>query len=149
MSGQDFDAMRKNIATAEAFSLRVNDLNEKLKTVKEIKESVAKGDELIAKSPSFAEAVSGTHNIVKEELKKLEEALDRQPDGLISKINGYRSLLMTTGSLSQQEEKNYADAGAALLQANTSIDEFINGPWAKYIEALKLVTLTGDQVIIK
>lgn len=149
MAGQDFDAMRKNIETAEAFSLRVNDLNEKLKTVKEIKESVAKGDELIAKSPSFAEAVSGAHNIVKEELKKLEEALDRKPDGLISKINGYRSLLMTTGSLSQQEEKNYADAEAALVQANTSIDEFINGPWAKYTEALRLVTLTGEQVIIK
>jgi hypothetical protein len=149
MAGQDFEAMRKNIATAEAFSLRVKDLNEKLKKVKEMKESVASGDELIAKSPSFAEAVSGTHNVVKEEINKLREALDSQPDGLISKVNGYRSLLMTTGPLSQQEEKNYADAVAALDEANSRIDEFIAGPWAKYTEALKSITLTGEQVIIK
>jgi uncharacterized protein YbjT (DUF2867 family) len=56
---------------------------------------------------------------------------------------------MTTGPLSQQEEKNYADAVAALDEANSRIDEFIAGPWAKYTEALKGITLTGDQVIIK
>ena len=56
---------------------------------------------------------------------------------------------MTTGPLSQQEKKNYTDAAAALGEANARIDEFITGPWAKYTEALKGITLTGDEVIIK
>jgi phage gp36-like protein len=56
---------------------------------------------------------------------------------------------MATGALSQQEEKSLADAEAALTEANSRIDEFLNGPWAKYLEALKKVTLTGEQLIIK
>jgi phage gp36-like protein len=56
---------------------------------------------------------------------------------------------MATGALSQQEEKSLADAEVALTEANSRIDEFLNGPWARYTETLKKVTLTGDQVIIK
>ena len=47
ITGQDFEAMRKNIAEAEAFGERVNALNTKLKNLKEIKESFAKSDEII------------------------------------------------------------------------------------------------------
>ena len=75
--------------------------------------------------------------------------MSRRPDGLISQINGYRVLMMAGGQLSQQEEKSMAEAEAALTEANVRIDDFVNGPWAAYLEALKKVTLTGDQVVIR
>jgi len=149
MTGQDFEAMGKNIIKAEAFGERVNALNAKLKNLKEIKESIAKSDELIKNSPLFAEAASVTYSTVKEEFTKLAEALDHRPDGLISKINGYRVLMTAGGQLSQQEQKTMADAEAAITGANSRIDDFVSGPWAAYLEAIKKVTLTGDQVIIK
>jgi len=149
ITGQDFDAMAKNRAEAEAFGERVTALNARLKNLKEIKESLAKNDELIAKSPSFAEVASAPYSIVKEEFTKLAEALDRRPDGLISQINGYRVLMMAGGQLSQQEVKSMTEAEAALTEANSQIDVFLNGPWAAYLEAIKKVTLTGDQVIIR
>ncbi len=149
MTGQDFEGMRKNIAEAEAFGERVNALNAKLKNLKEIKESFAKSDEMIKMSSSFAEAASVTYSTVKEEFTKLEEALDRRPDGLISQINGYRVLMMAGGQLSQQEQMTMAEAEAALTEANSRIDDFVSGPWAAYLEAIKKVTLTGDQVIIR
>jgi hypothetical protein len=141
--------MAKNRAEAEAFGERVTALNARLKNLKEIKESFAKNDEMIAKSPSFAEAASAPYSIVKEEFTKLEEALDRRPDGLISQINGYRVLMMAGGQLSQQEAKSMTEAEAALTEANSRIDIFLDGPWAAYLEAIKKVTLTGDQVVIK
>ncbi len=147
ITGLDFEAMGKNIAAAEAFGVRIDSLNEKLKNVKEIRESIAKSDAMIAKSVLFAEAVSGTYTTVKEKLAEVEEVLSRRPDGLISQINGYRVLLMATGQLSQQEKKSMAEAEAALTEANSRIDEFVNGPWAAYTEALKKVTLTGEIVI--
>ena len=76
ITGQDFDAMGKNMAEAEAFGERVNALNAKLKNIKEIKESFAKSDEMIKSHPSFAEVASATYNTVKEEFTKLEEALE-------------------------------------------------------------------------
>ena len=102
---------------------------------------------LFKMSPSFAEVASATYSTVKEEFTKLEEALDRRPDGLISQINGYRVLMMAGGQLSQQEQKNIAEAEAALTEANSRIDDFVSGPWAAYLEAIKKVTFTGDQVI--
>jgi hypothetical protein len=149
ITGQDFEAMGKNIAQAEAFGERVNDLNVKLKNLNEIKESFTKSDEMIIKSSSFAEIASATYNTVKEEFTKLEEALDRRHDGLISQINGYRVLMMAGGQLSQQEQKSMAEAEAALTEANSRIDDFMSGPWAAYLEAIKKVTFTGDQVVIR
>jgi photosystem II stability/assembly factor-like uncharacterized protein len=149
LPSQDFDAMKKNAAKAEAFAPGIDSLNVKLENLKKIKESIAKGDELITKVTSFAEAVSVAHKTVKEDLAKLEEALAKRPDGLISRINGYRALAMATGSLTQQEEKSVADAVTALDEANKLIDAFISGPWTDYREALKKVTLTGDSIIIK
>jgi hypothetical protein len=147
ITGQDFEAMRKNITQAEAFGELVNTLNAKLKNIKEIKDRFTKSDEMIIKSSSFAEAASATYNTVKEQFTKLEEALDRRPDGLIAQINGYRVLITASGQLSQQEKKSMAEAEAALTEANLRIDDFISGPWAAYKEALKKVTLTGDEVI--
>jgi hypothetical protein len=56
---------------------------------------------------------------------------------------------MAGGQLSQQEEKSMVEAETALSVANIQIDDFVNGPWAAYLEAIKKVTLTGDQVIIR
>jgi len=55
--------------------------------------------------------------------------------------------MMAGGQLSQQEQKNIAEAEAALAEANSRIDDFLSGPWAAYLEAIKKVTFTGDQVI--
>ena len=57
--------------------------------------------------------------------------------------------MMAGGQLSQEEVKSMTEAEAALTEANSRIDVFLSGPWAAYLEAIKKVTLTGDQVIIR
>jgi photosystem II stability/assembly factor-like uncharacterized protein len=144
---QDYEAVRRNMARAETFISSIEAINKKLKEVKSIKESLAKSSALIKNIPIFAEAVSATHKSVSEEFAKLEEALTRRPDGLISRINGYRTLAMATGALSQAEEKNVSDAESALEEANTMIDAFLSGPWASYSDVVKKLTMTGEEAI--
>jgi hypothetical protein len=143
----DIDALRKNYEMAEAFSARVESLNDKLRKITGIRESIAKSDSLISRIPDFAAAVSDVHNTVKEELAGLDRTFGRRDDGLISRINGYRALLMASGVLSQQEEKSVSDAEAALAEAVKLIDGFLEEPWAGYTDTLKKVTVTGDAVV--
>lgn len=149
MAAPDTDALRRNLERAEAFGTRINDLNEKLKAISGVRESLAKGEELISRNPGFAETLSGVQKAVKEDLAKLDEAFGRRQDGLVSRINGYRSILMASGVPSQQEEKGMADAVAAMEEAEKMINEFLGGSWASYIDALKKITLTGDVVILR
>ena len=146
---QDLEALKSNMARAELFYPEIEAINKKLSEVKNISESIAKGNELVKNVPAFAEAVKDTHKIVSEALVKLEESLTARPDGLLSKINGYRALAMASGPLSQSEEKSVSDAETALKEANSIIDSFLSGPWASYREQLKKITLTGDEVINK
>lgn len=149
MAAPDTDALQRNFERAETFGAKINELNEKLKTISGVRGSLAKSDELISRNPGFAEALSGIHKTVKEELAKLDEAFTRRQEGLVSRINGYRSLLMASGVPSQQEEKGMSDAVAALEEAGKMIDGFLEGPWAGYTEALRKITLTGDTVILR
>ncbi len=144
----DSEALRKCYEKAEVFSTRVAELNDKLNKITAIRESIAKSDSLISRIPDFAAAVSDIHNTVKEELAGLDRTFGRRDEGLISRINGYRALLMASGVLSQQEEKSMTDAEAALTEAVKLIDGFLEGPWAEYADTLKRVTVTGDAVVI-
>lgn len=149
MTAPDTDALKRNLARAEAFAIRINELNEKLKAIGDIRESLAKSDNLISRDPDFANAVSGIHKTVKEEFTRLNEAFSRRPDGLISRINGYRSIMMASGILSHQEEKAMSDAEGAMEEALKMVNGFIDRTWSDYTEALRKVTLTSDRVIIR
>jgi photosystem II stability/assembly factor-like uncharacterized protein len=144
----DIEALRKNYEMAEAFSARVTALNDKLKKITGIRESIAKSDSLITEIPAFATAVSDIHKTVKVKLTEIDKTFGRREEGLISRINGYRALLMASGVPSPQEEKSMNDAEAALTEALKLIDGFLEGPWADYAEVLKGVTVTGDAVVI-
>ncbi|MRR19159.1 hypothetical protein EG827_03105 [bacterium] len=148
MAAPDLDALRNNLERAEAFGGRINTLNGKLGNISKVRESLARGDELIAHNPGFADAMAGIQKTVKEELVKLDAAFGWRQDGLVSRINGYRALLMASGVPSQQEEKAMTDAAAALEEAEKLIDGFMKGPWEEYSGALKKITLTGDSVVI-
>jgi len=74
--------------------------------------------------------------------------LNKRPDGLLQRINGYRGILMATGPLSQQEEKSMKDAEAALTEAETLINAFMENEWKAFREALEKISLTGDKIII-
>ncbi len=149
MEAPDTDALRKNLERAEAFGARIKELNEKLALIKSVRESLAKSDDLSKNNPGFAEAIKDIHKTVKEEVAKLDEAFGRRQSGLVSRINGYRSLMMASGVPSQQEEKGMTDAEAAFEEAMKMIDQFLTGPWAAYTEALKKITLTGDSVVLR
>lgn len=149
MATPDTDALRSNLERAEAFGLRINALNEKFKYISSVRESLAKSEELIARDTSFAEAMAAIQKTVKEELTKLDEAFGRSQDGLVSRLNGYRSLLMASGVPSQQEEKGMTDAVAAMEEAEKMIDGFLEGTWGRYTDSLKKVNLTGDSVILR
>lgn len=149
MEAPDTDALRKNLERAEAFGARIKELNEKLALIKSVRESLAKSDDLSKNNPGFAEAIKDIHKTVKEEVAKLDEAFGRRQPGLVSRINGYRSLMMASGVPSQQEEKGMTDAEAAFEEAMKMIDQFLTGPWAAYTEALKKITLTGDSVVLR
>ena len=149
MAAPDTDALVKNLDRAEAFGVRVNNLNGKLKFISTVRESLARSEELIARNPGFAEAMTAIHKTVNEELAKMDEVFGRRQDGLVSRINGYRSLLMASGVPSQQEEKGMTDAVAALEEAEKLIDGFMEGPWKEYAATLKKINLTIDSVIIR
>ncbi len=149
MEAPDTTALRRNFERAEAFGARIEVLNEKLALIKSVRESLAKSEELSKNNPGFAEAISGIHKTVKEEVVKLDEAFGRRQSGYVSRINGYRSLLMASGVPSQQEEKGMTDAIAALEEGLKIIDQFLTGPWAEYGDTLKKINLTGDSVILK
>lgn len=149
IADQDFKAIAENTARAEAFVPGINDLNVKLKKIRECRETVAKGDDLIEKLPRFAELVSTTQKTVKDELTKLEELLNKRPDGVLSRVNGYRTLVMASGALSQSEQKSVKVAEDALAEANTLIDGFLNGPWKEYQAVLNKVDIPLDQIIGK
>lgn len=145
---QDFEAVRQNQIKAEVFSRGITDLNARLTELKKMKEEVAKCDELIEKQPLFAESVKKAQKTVKEAIAKVDEALNERPAGMLQRINGYRVLVMAAGSLSQQDEKSVADAEAALKEANTLINIFVEKEWKDYREALGKITLTGEEIII-
>ncbi len=149
MAAPDTEALRRNIERAGAFGIRINEFNEKLKAISGVRKSLAKSDDLLSRNPGFAETLSGLHKAVKEDLAKLDEAFGRRQDGLSSRINGYRSILMASGVPSQQEEKAIADAVAAMEEAEKMINEFLGGSWADYTDALKKITLPGDVVILR
>ena len=149
MAAPDTDALVKNLERAEAFGVRINALNEKLKYIGNVRESLAKSEELIARNPGFAEAMTAIQKTVKEELAGMDDVFGRRQDGLVSRINGYRSLLMASGVPSQQEEKGMTDAVAALEEAEKLIDGFMEGAWKEYAATLKKIDLTIDSVIIK
>ncbi|MFN2313710.1 MAG: hypothetical protein ABR531_04595, partial [Bacteroidales bacterium] len=149
MAAPDTDALIRNLERAGAFGARISELNEKLKIISIVRESLAKSEELISRDPGFAETMSGIHKTVKEDLTKLDEAFGRRPDGLSSRISGCRSLLMASGVPSQQEEKGMTDAEPAIQEAEEMINEFLGGSWASYTDALKKITLTGDAVILR
>ncbi len=149
MAPPDTEALRRNLVRAEAFSTRITGLNEKLKVISTVRESLAKSDELMVHDPGFAEAISDIHKTVKEELAKLDEAFTRRQGGLVSRINGYRSLVMASGVPSEQEELGMTDAMAAMDESEKLMDEFLGGAWAAYTEALKKTNLTGDAVILR
>lgn len=149
MEAPDINALRRNFERVEAFGARITELNEKLALIKTVRESLAKSDELIKKNPGFAETIKEIHRTVNEEVTKLDEAFERRQTGLVSRINGYRSLMMAAGVPSQQEEKSMTDAVAAMEEAERMIDLFLSGPWAEYVETLKKINLTGDAVVLK
>ncbi len=149
MAAPDTDALMKNLERAEAFGERVNKLNGKLKYISTVRESLARSEELIARNPGFAEAITDIQKTVNEELVKMDEVFGRRQDGLVSRINGYRSIVMASGVPSQQEEKGMTDAVAALEEAEKLIDGFMEGPWKEYAATLKKIDLTIDSVIIK
>jgi photosystem II stability/assembly factor-like uncharacterized protein len=147
LPGQDFEALKRNRARAELFFPEIESINKKLREVKNAGESLAKSSDLIKNVPAFAQAMADTYKSVNDQFAKLEETLTKRPDGLVSKINGYRALAMASGTLSQSEEKSVSDAEAALKEANSVIDSFMAGPWASYSEQLKKLTLTGEEAI--
>ena len=149
MAAPDTSALRSNLERAEAFGLRINTLNENLQKITGIRESLAKSEELMARDSIFAEAIAPIQKSVRDELAKLDEAFGRSQDGLVSRINGYRSLLMASGVPSQQEEKVMTDAMAAAEEAEKLINGFLDGIWTSYSNALKGVSLTGNTVILK
>ncbi len=149
MAAPDTDAIRRNLERAETFGVRINELNEKLKAITGVRESLAKSNDLLSRNPGFAEALSEIHKTVKEDLAKIDEAFGRRQDGLSSRINGYRSILMASGVPSQQEEKGMTDAVAAMVEAEKMITDFLGGSWARYKEKLKDITLTGEEVVLK
>jgi len=149
MEAPDTDALRKNLERAEAFGARITELNKKLALIKSVRESLAKSEEISKINPGFAEAIKDIHKTVKEEVARLDEAFGRRQSGLVSRINGYRSLMMTSGVPSQQEEKGMTDATSAFEEAMMMIDQFLTGPWAEYTEALKKINLTGDSVVLR
>ena len=149
MAAPDIDALRKNYERAVTFGAGIESLNAKLRNLVTVRESLAKTDKLIAEHPDFAATVSGEYKAVKEELAKMDEAFGRRQDGLTGRIGGYRSLLMASGPLTEQEEQVIADAGNALEEAARMAGSFLDGSWARYKAKLKEITLTGEEVILK
>ncbi|MBE0668085.1 MAG: hypothetical protein IH593_10520, partial [Bacteroidales bacterium] len=148
LPAQDFEAVRINQLRAEAFSSGIPAFNSKLEKLRDMKEQVAKCEILIKEQPLFADVVSDAQKTVKEAINTIERALNKRPDGLLQRINGYRGILMATGPLSQHEEKSMKDAEAALTEAETLINAFMENEWKAFREALEKISLTGDKIII-
>lgn len=149
MATPDTEALERNFERAKAFGSRIESLNARLKSLPSVRESLAKSDRFIKENPGFAEAVSTEYNAVKDELAKMDEQFGRRQEGLTSRINGYRSVLMASGALTEQEEKSFADAGAALEEAERLTTAFLEGSWERYVTKLKTITVAGDAVILK
>ncbi len=149
MEAPDADALKKNYERALTFGEGIESLNKSLTLIASVRESLARSELLIKKNPGFAEAVSDTYKAVSEDLAKLDELFGRRQEGLASRINGYRAVVMATGALSAQEDKAMKDAEAALVEAEKLVKEFVEGSWARYTEKLKGISLPGDVVIMK
>ena len=148
LPAQDFAAIQRNQVRAESFGLKITAFNLELEKYSELKTQAAKGDEAIAKIPGFAEVALAAQKAVKEAIERVDLRLNSRQQGLIQQINGYRVLVMSTGSLSQQEEKSMSNAETALAEAEQLLKDFIEKDWAAYRSALEKVMLTGDKIII-
>lgn len=148
LPAQDFAAIQKNQMRAEVFGSKITAFNPELEKYSELKAQVAKTDEAIAKIPGFAETALAAQKAVKEAIERVDLKLNSRQQGLIQQINGYRVLMMATGSLSQQEEKSMSDAEAALGEAEKLLKDFMEKDWAAYRSALEKISLTGDKIII-
>lgn len=143
----DTGALKENLERAAAFAPAIASLNGKIKSLKNIKEVIAKSDELAKKDSVFAQVISESYNNVNEQFKQLEKKLGNRRDGLISKINGYRMIAMASGRLSGQEEEMVSDAEKALKEAGTVIDDFLNGPWKDYRELLDKTEVLSGKIL--
>jgi photosystem II stability/assembly factor-like uncharacterized protein len=149
MEAPDSDALKRNYERALAFGNRVEALNEKLLTITQVRETLAKTKDIMDNDPGFAQEISDLHKTVSEDVAKLDEAFNRRPDGLLSRINGYRAVVMTSEVSARQEEKAFNDTASAMEEAEKITDAFITGSWEKFRDTLSNLTLQGDLILIK
>ncbi len=149
MDAPDTDALKRNYERARVIGSRIESLNARLRPLAQVREGLAKSESLVKENPGFATAVAEEYKAVKEELARMDEAFGRRQEGLSGRIGGYRALLSASGSLTAQEEKAVADAEAAIDEGLKLADAFTAGSWARYVEKLRQVTLSGDAVVLK
>lgn len=149
MAPPDIEALRENHERIRLFGTRVESLNRSLRTLTSVRESLAKSEGLIKSNPGFAEEVSDIYKAVGEDLDRLDELFGRRPDGIAARINGYRTAVFATGTLTAQEEKAMNDAETALEEGEKQLKGFLEGSWARYTEKLKGISLPGDVIILK
>jgi photosystem II stability/assembly factor-like uncharacterized protein len=149
MAMPDIDALKKNYERVRSFSARITSLNDRLKIIVKVRESLTKSEELISKDPGFAAAVAEEYKAVKDELARLDEAFGGRQDGLAAKINGYRALLMAAGIPTEQEERSMKDAEEAFAEAEKMAGDFIGGSWERFASRLREVTLPAGIIVIK
>jgi photosystem II stability/assembly factor-like uncharacterized protein len=149
MEAPDTDALKRNNERALAFGSRVEALNEKLLTITQVRETLAKTKDIMDKDPGFAQEMTDQYKAVSEDVAKLDEAFNRRPDGLLPRINGYRAVVMTSEVPAPQEEKSFTDAVSAMEEAEKITDAFLTGSWEKFRDTLSNLTLQGDIILVK
>ena len=147
MPAPNIAVMKQNYKRADEIGSRVKLLNDEYQKFYNISSLITKVEELSKKNSALAGAIKDFHPKLKEKYEGIEQKLSSRPDGLFSKINGYRVLATATDTLKDFEEKNVANSLAALAEAEVLIKEFMGKDWPEYEKSLSDKQVSVEAVV--
>jgi photosystem II stability/assembly factor-like uncharacterized protein len=143
----NIEIMKQNYRRASEISAKIKELNDSYQKFYELNSVISNVEELSKKNTALADAVKDFHPKLKEKYDATERKLSERPDGLFSKINGYRILTTATEALKDFEEKNVTEAQAALDEAFNILGDFISKEWPEYEKSLKDKQVSVEAVV--
>jgi photosystem II stability/assembly factor-like uncharacterized protein len=143
----DTGAIRQNFKRADEFSKGINNLNSSYQKFYDCNNIITKIDDLISKNHAFAESVKGFHGQFKSKYENLNKKLNDRPEGLFTKINGYRILATATRQMTTEEEKVLAESMTSLNDAIKLLNDFLDTDLTDYKNNLSDKKISIDAII--
>ncbi|MFO7852966.1 MAG: WD40/YVTN/BNR-like repeat-containing protein [Bacteroidota bacterium] len=147
MPEPDIEAIKKNRSRAFDLQTQVIAYNEKYKDFRDIRNNLAKMNELITEDMDFADEHKEIYDSVNKEYNSIMRSLTNRREGLSRDMFGISVLYTATSALTEAEEESVNKAVEAMNKAEEMIETFIGEHWTRYVNFFKENNITLDKIL--